>query len=429
MNIWLLFILVSIIGGYLFEILASSLNIRALRSELPDEFFEIFKPDEYTKAQRYNKVTLRFQIISSTFTTATTLCFAIFGGFNTIDLFARGFGYSEILTGLVFIGCLALLSFLLNLPFSIYSVFVIEEQFGFNRTTIKTYLLDILKGTLLLLILGAPLLSMIFWFFLYAGDMAWIYCWAGVAGISFIIQFLAPILIMPLFNTYSPLANESLSDKIMSYAKKENFHVKGIFTMDGSKRSGKLNAFFTGFGRFRKIVFFDTLLEKLNENEIVAVLAHEMGHFKLRHTWKMMFISIGQTGVMFFFLSFILNNTGLFEAFHMMHISVYASLIFFVFLYAPLNLIVSIFFNSLSRKHEFEADTFAAITTQSAEHLISGLKTLSKENLTNLTPHPFYVFLHSTHPPILKRINALRRYNSSSYERSPHVSPLASKLQ
>jgi STE24 endopeptidase len=270
-----------------------------------------------------------------------------------------------------------------------------------------------MKGALLLLILGAPLMSLIFWFFLHAKEMAWIYCWVGVVIFSFIIQFLAPIFIMPFFNTFSPLANESLNDKIMGYASKEKFHVKGIFTMDGSKRSGKLNAFFTGFGRFRKIVFFDTLLEKLNENEIVAVLAHEMGHFKLRHIWRMMLISIAQTGVMFFLLSLILNSSRLFEAFHMMHVSVYASLVFFAFLYSPVNLFVSILFNALSRKHEFEADTFAAATTEAPDHLISGLKTLSKENLTNLTPHPFYVFLHSTHPPILARINALRQYKPS----------------
>lgn len=416
MNIWLFFILAIILGGYLLECLVSILNIRALRSELPEEFIEIFNSKDYAKTQAYNKVNISFQIICSTFITAITLLFVILGGFNSVDNFARSFGYGEILTGLIFMGSLALLSFFLNLPFSVYSVFIIEEQFGFNRTTVKTYILDIIKGTFLLIILGGPLLAMIFWFFLFTGSTAWIYCWIGVVIFSFIVQFFAPVFIMPMFNTFSPLANNSLNDKIMSYAGKENFHIKGIFTMDGSKRSEKLNAFFTGFGSFRKIVFFDTLLEKLSENEILAVLAHEMGHFKLNHIWKMILASITQTGIMFFLLSLILNNNHLFEAFRMMHSSVYASLVFFAFLYAPLNLFVSILFKYISRRHEFEADTFAAISTSTPEHLISGLKILSRENLSNLTPHPCYVFLHYSHPPILERIKALRQHNLPTFQ-------------
>lgn len=409
MNTWLIFILTVVIGRHLFECLVSFINIRSLRSELPDEFVEVFNPDDYKKSQEYNRLTSRFNIISSTITTTATLLFLLFGGFNTVDLFARGFGYGEILTGLIFSGSLALLSFFLNLPFNGYSIFVIEELFGFNRMTIRTYILDILKGTLLIIVLGGPLLALIFWFFLRTGDVAWIYCWAGVVLFSIFIQFLAPVVIMPLFNTFSPLKNDLLKERIMNYARKERFQVKGIFTMDGSKRSSKLNAFFTGFGRFRKIVFFDTLMEKLTEAELLAVLAHEMGHCKLKHIWKMMIASIVQTGIMFFLLSLILNNSDLFEVFGMAHLSVYASLVFFGFLYSPLNLFTSVLFNRISRSYEFEADSFAASTTAAPEHLISGLKILSRENLANLTPHPLYVFLHHSHPPILERIKALRQ--------------------
>ncbi len=410
MNTWLIFILLVIIGSYILECLVSLINLNSLSPELPDEFIEVYNPDDYKKSQQYTRTCGYFTVISTTITTAATLLFLLFGGFNTVDLFARGFGYGEIPTGLIFTGSLTLLSFLLSLPFDCYSTFVIEQQFGFNRTTWKLYVLDILKGALLVIVLGGPLLALILWFFLRIGDMAWIYCWVGVVLFSLLIQFLAPALIMPLFNTFSPLPNDSLQKKIMDYAQKEHFKVKGIFTMDGSKRSSKLNAFFTGFGRFRKIVFFDTLLEKLSEEEILAVLAHEMGHFKLRHIWKMLIASIIQTGIIFLLLSLILNNRNLFEAFGMTHLSVYASLVFFGYLYSPLNLIASLLFNGISRRHEFEADSYAAATTGSPVHLIAGLKILSRENLSNLTPHPLHVFFHSSHPPILARIIALRQY-------------------
>ncbi len=216
---------------------------------------------------------------------------------------------------------------------------------------------------------------------------------------------------MPLFNKFSPLEDGSLRDRILNYAKQERFRLQGIFTMNGSKRSSKLNAFFTGFGKFRKIVFYDTLIDKLNEPEIVAVLAHEMGHFKLHHIFKMLFASIIQTGIMFYFLSFFLDNNALSKAFSMTETSVYSSLIFFGFLYSPINLLVSILFNFISRRHEFEADCFAARTTGSPDFLISSLKKLSQENLSNLTPHPAMVFLHYSHPPVISRIERLRQFS------------------
>jgi STE24 endopeptidase len=262
---------------------------------------------------------------------------------------------------------------------------------------------------LLAILLGAPMLALILWFFINTGNYGWLYCWFGVVAFSIILQFLAPVLIMPLFNKFSPLEDGPLKDRILGYIKKEHFNLQGIFTMDGSKRSSKLNAFFTGFGKFRKIVFYDTLLNKLNESEIVAVLAHEMGHYKLKHIVKMLFASIIQTGIMFYFLSIFLDNTELSQAFFMEETSIYSSLVFFGFLYSPINLLVSILFNAFSRNNEFEADRYAARTTGSPEALISSLKKLSQANLSNLTPHPAMVFVHYSHPPVLARIKNLNQ--------------------
>lgn len=410
MNSWLLAILLIIFTSYILELIVSLLNISALNPSLPKEFKTTFNDQEYKDSQQYTRATTSFSLVQNSFSTLLTVLFLLFGGFNYVDLLARSFGFGEIVTGLLFIGGLALLSFITNLPFSMYSTFVIEERFGFNRTSLKTFTLDIIKGSLIAIVLGAPLLALILWFFINSGEYGWLYCWFGVVAFSIILQFLAPVLIMPLFNKFSPLEEGALRDKILDYALQERFRLQGIFTMDGSKRSSKLNAFFTGFGKFRKIVFYDTLLEKLNDAEIVAVLAHEMGHFKLRHIFKMLIASIIQTGLMFYLLSLFLGNTQLSEAFSMAETSIYSSLIFFGFLYAPISLLISIFFNFISRKNEFEADNYAGRTIVSPDLLIQSLKKLSQANLSNLTPHPAMVFLHYSHPPVLSRIEQLRQF-------------------
>jgi STE24 endopeptidase len=410
MNSWLLVILVIFFSSYLLELTVSLLNINALTPSLPDEFKSTYNDQEYKDSQQYTRVTTSFSLVQNSVSTLLTILFLLYGGFNYIDVLARSFGFGEIVTGLLFTGGLALLSFISTLPFSIYSTFVIEERFGFNRTTVKTFTLDIIKGSVLAVVLGAPLLALILWFFINSGDYGWLYCWLGIVSFSIILQFLAPVLIMPLFNKFSPLEEGSLRNKILNYAEQEHFRLQGIFTMDGSKRSSKLNAFFTGFGKFKKIVFYDTLLEKLNEHEIVAVLAHEMGHFRLKHIFKMLVGSVLQTGFMFYLLSLFLGNTQLSEAFSMAETSIYSSLVFFGFLYSPINLLISISFNYFSRKNEFEADNYAARTTDSGQYLIEGLKKLSQANLSNLTPHPAMVFIHYSHPPVLSRIEQLRQF-------------------
>ncbi len=408
MNPYLIFILAVLLLGYLLNIIVSILEVRSLAPELPAEFNDVYDEEKYSKSQQYTRVTTRFSVIQDSFMTLVTLIFILAGGFNWIDLMARDFGLGAIGTGLLFTGILMLLSSIIGLPFSIYSTFVIEERFGFNKTTPKTFVLDMLKGILLSVVIGGPVLAAVLWFFLAAGAQAWLYCWLAITGFTLVLQFLAPVLIMPLFNKFTPLEDGELKEKITDYAQAQQFAMKGIYTMDGSKRSTRLNAFFTGFGRFRRIVFFDTLVDKLNPGEIVAVLAHEMGHFKHKHIFKMMGASILQMGIMFYILSLFLGNERLFAAFGMEHISVYAGLIFFGFLYSPVSTILSIFFNVFSRKHEYEADAWAVTTTGQMQDMINGLKKLSVHNLSNLTPHPFNVFVNYSHPPVLQRIMAIK---------------------
>lgn len=410
MNSWLIFILGILVGSYLLELLLSSLNLKALGSKLPPEFEDVFDAEKYAKSQDYTQVTTRFGMLETSFSTLVLLIFLLAGGFNSVDLFVRSFQLGSLSTGVLYIVLLLLLSSLLSLPFTLYSTFVIEERFGFNNTTAKTFCLDLVKGILLSGIIGVPILYLILWFFEATGEFAWLYCWAGLSVVTLLLQFLAPVLIMPLFNKFTPLDEGELKSKVLGFAKGEAFSIQGIYTMDGSKRSNKLNAFFTGFGRFRKIVFYDTLLEKLADDEVIAVLAHEMGHFKKKHIFKMMAISIAYTGLMFFLLSLFLGNENLFAAFRMEHISIYGSLIFFSFIFSPLSLLLGIAVNILSRKHEFEADRYAAQSTgQGGGFLISGLKKLSVANLSNLTPHPAMVFFHYSHPPLLTRIRALQQ--------------------
>jgi STE24 endopeptidase len=409
MNFWLFFILTIIVLSYLLELLVSTLNIKALSPTLPKEFEDIFDSVSYEKSQQYTKETTRFSLVENSITTVITLLFLLAGGFNLVDGFARSYGFNAIITGLVFTGTLLLLSMLLGLPFSLYSTFVIEEKFGFNRTTLKTFTFDILKSILLTISIGAPLLALVLWFFEYSGVHAWMFCWVGVFTLTLILQFLAPILILPLFNKFTPLEDSQLKEAILGYTEQEKFTIKGVFVMDGSKRSTKLNAFFTGFGRYKKIVFFDTLLEKLTKEQIIGVLAHEMGHYKHKHLFKMICASFIQTGIIFYFLSLMMNNEAIFSAFGMSHVSIYASLIFFGFLYAPISLLVSTLFNFISRQHEYEADRYAAKSMGKPVELIQGLKILSQTNLSNLTPHPLHVFLHYGHPPVLARIRALQQ--------------------
>ncbi len=409
MNIWLPIILSILLISCLLEVILSILNIRALAPDLPEEFTDIFTPEKYRRSQEYTRAQTSLFIVQTGFSTLLTAGFILVDGFHYLDIWTRSLAEREIVIGLLFIGSTLLLSFFAGLPFSIYATFVLEERFGFNRTTGKTFIFDILKGTLLAVALGTPLLAIILWFFGHAGPYGWLFCWLGVVLFTLAVQYLAPILIMPLFNKFSPLPDGELREAILSYAERQNFTLQGIFTMDGSKRSTKANAFFTGFGKYKKIVFFDTLIEKLTTHELLAVLAHEMGHYKLHHILKNVVASVLQIGIMFFLFSLFLDNRELSRAFGVEHVSLHASLVFFGFLYSPINLLVSIVFNIASRRHEYAADAYAAETTGAGAPLIAGLKKLCAANLANLSPHPWMVFLKYSHPPVLARIGRLKR--------------------
>jgi len=409
MNIYLVIILVIIIGDYLLGIIVESINVRHIKTELPKEFEDYYDAEKYKKAQNYLKENTRFGIITDTITTPITVVFILIGGFNYVDYIARGFQFGPIFTGLIFAGILIFASQLLSIPFSVYSTFVIEEKYGFNLTTIKTFILDILKSWLLTAIIGGIIFSIVLWFFDKAGTLAWVYCWAVVVLFQLVLTFIAPVIILPLFNKFYPLEDVDLKTAIENYATSQRFKIKGVFTMDASRRSTKSNAFFTGFGKFRRIVLFDTLIKKHTVDELVSVLAHEMGHYKKKHIIKSIIISIINTGFMFFILSLFINNQGLFSAFKMENISIYASLFFFAFLYTPINMVISIFSKILSRKHEYEADIYAVETYKKPESMISALKKLTVDNLSNLNPHPLKVFLDYSHPPVLERIQSIRR--------------------
>ncbi len=407
MNIFAVIIFATLLVDFVLNLVADIYNLSSLDKGLPDEFSDVYDEETYDQSQRYTKVRTKFGIFTSAFNLALLLVFWFAGGFQWLDAIVRSWVLGPIWTGLAYIGLLLLARQLITLPFSIYSTFVIEERFGFNKTTPKTFVLDMLKGLGLGIVLGGPLLAGILAFFTYIDQYAWLYAWGAVTVFTLFIQFVAPTWIMPIFNDFEPLEDSDLRQKIRDYADKVNFALEGVYVMDGSKRSSKSNAFFTGFGKNKRIALYDTLINNHSDDELVAVLAHEIGHYKKKHIIKNMAISIAQTGIMFFLLSIFLNSQGLYDAFFMEQASVYVGLIFFGMLYAPIDMIVSIFMQVLSRKYEFEADEFAT-TTYKKQPMIEALKKLSKDNLSNLTPHPFYVFLNYSHPPVLQRIETIR---------------------
>ena len=424
LNFYFILILAILMGNYLLDIAVNLLNVRHAKVDLPREFLGYYDAKKYRQSQEYLKENTRFGIIMETISTPVIIAFMVLGGFNAVDQFARSFHLGPIPTGLIFAGLLMLALQIFHLPFSIYETFVIEERYGFNRTTPRTFVLDILKGWLLVVILGGILLSLVLWFFGKTGSWAWLYCWLAMTLFQLFLMFIAPVVILPIFNKYVPLEDGELRDAIEDYARSQNFKMKGVFKMDGSKRSTKSNAFFTGFGKFRRIVLFDTLMEKHPTRELVSILAHEMGHYKKRHVLKSLVLSFLTSGMMFFILSLFINNKGLFAAFRMEETSIYASLVFFGFLYSPMETVLSILGNMLSRKNEHEADVFAVKTYGRPESMISALKRLSVENLSNLTPHPLKVFIGYSHPPVLDRIRAIQKQGPDPVPASAVLHPL-----
>ncbi|MEA3506306.1 MAG: M48 family metallopeptidase [Elusimicrobiota bacterium] len=409
MNLYLVFVIGVLAAGYILKIIIDILNLKSAAVNLPEEFKGYCDKDKYRKSQLYLKENTRFSLIKTGFFTLVVIVLIFSGVFNSIDLYVRSVTENYLSSGLLFFGVIAAAFIILNIPFSAYDTFVIEKKFNFNRTTPKTFIGDIIKSLLLTAIFGGVLLAAILWFFKTAGPYAWIYCWLFFILFQVFLIFIAPVTILPLFNKFEPLEECKLKEEIVQFSDRVNFKVKEIYSMDGSRRSTKANAFFTGFGKYKKIALFDTLIEKFSAGELVSVLAHEIGHYKKRHILKNLIFSLFTAGVMFRLLSVFIDKPGLFEAFGMENISVYAGLLFFSFIYAPADALFSIAGNYFSRKYEYEADNYAVQNYGSPEKFIEALKKLSVENLSNLTPHPAAVFVKYSHPPVLERIKVLSK--------------------
>lgn len=409
MNTFAVIILVAIIGEYLLSLASSILSLRTFSPTLPAEFRDVFDEDKYAQARHYSQTRTYFGFIHSSVDLIILLTFWFSGGFEWFDQVVRTAGYGPLVSGLVYIGSLTLASSLLGLPFRLYSTFVIEARFGFNRTTVGTFASDLLKGLVLGVVLGGLLLAVVLLFFEWAGPLAWLWCWLAATAFMLAIQFVAPTWIMPIFNKFTALEDGELHDAIVNYTRSASFPLQGLFIVDGSRRSSKANAFFTGFGTNKRIGLFDTLVDDYSVQEVVAVVAHEVGHYKKQHIVKSMVLSVAHLGVMFWVLSFFLRQEALFTAFSVTEPSVYTGLLFFGLLFTPVELVLSVLLNVFSRKNEFEADEFSAMTTGDGESLVRALKKLSADNLSNLTPHPVDVFLHYSHPPVLERIRSLHK--------------------
>ncbi|MBC8214482.1 MAG: M48 family metallopeptidase [Candidatus Marinimicrobia bacterium] len=411
MNIYFIIIITAILVEFLLGCISKLLNLRALNPVLPEEFIEFYDEEKYAKSQEYTRENTRFGFIISSLNLIIILVMILFGGFDYLDKFVRGFEFtSPITNGLVYFAILFFVKDILMIPFSLYANFVIEEKYGFNKMTYKTFISDKLKSYLITIILGGLVMSGILFFFENTGELAWLYAWIAVSVFSVLIQPLYNAVIAPMFNKFTPLEDGELKNIITNYTQKVKFPITRIDVMDGSRRSSHSNAYFSGFGKRKRIALFDTLIEKHSTNELLGILAHEVGHYKKRHILKGIIISVIHSGILFFLMSLFLKNRELFDAFKMTDISVYAGLLFFSILYTPVELVLGLALNALSRKHEFEADAFASETTNSTESMISGLKRLSAENLSNLTPHPLTVALSYSHPPVLKRIKALQKF-------------------
>jgi STE24 endopeptidase len=408
MNIFSIVILAALFLEFMLDLSAKVLNLKTLKLEPPPALRDIYPADKYGKAQEYTRESTQFSLVANTFGLALLLAFWFMGGFNWLDLAVRSWGFGNIVNGLLYTGILMFVYSLIMLPFSIYSTFNIEQRYGFNRTTPGIFISDRIKGLLLAVVLGAPLFAAVLALFELAGPMAWLYCWAAVTAYLLIIEFIAPTWIMPLFNKFTPLAEGELRTAIFDYAKSVDFPIQNVFVIDGSRRSSKSNAFFTGFGRNKRIALFDTLIAKHTAPELVAVLAHEIGHYKKKHIIQALLISILHIGLLFFLLSLLINSRELYQAFYMAEPSIYSGFIFFGLLYTPLEVLLTVLLNMLSRKNEADADSFAASTVKEPIRLADALKKLAADNLSDLTPHPFYVFLYYSHPPLFQRIEQIQ---------------------
>lgn len=406
-NLLFYVILAILVVQYLAHQYLEYLNAKRFKSTVPPELADVFDESEYQKSQQYKRTNYKFGVISDGFSLILTICFLVFGGFEWVDQFTRSITEDPIPMALIFFGIIMLGSALLGLPFSYYRTFVIEEHYGFNKTSPSTFFSDKLKGGILTVILGGGILTLFMLFYQSTGPYFWIYTWIAVGIFILFINLFYSRLIVPLFNKQTPLEDGSLKSSIENYAQKVGFELQNIFVIDGSKRSTKANAYFSGFGKEKRITLFDTLIQDLSEDEIVAVLAHEVGHYKRNHIIVNLIVSLLTTGLTLYILSLFINHPEISLAIGVSTPSFHAALVGFALLYSPISELTGLLMNYVSRKFEFQADDFAK-TTFASQPLVSSLKKLSKKSLSNLTPHPAYVFVHYSHPPLVERIRNLK---------------------
>ncbi|MEM9680307.1 MAG: M48 family metallopeptidase, partial [Bacteroidota bacterium] len=384
-----------------------ALNAKHFSDTIPEELNDVYDEAEYKKSQEYKRTNYRFGIWTSLFSLVLTLVFLFLDGFEYVDTLARGYSDNPIIIALLFFGIVMLGSDIISTPFSYYKTFVIEERFGFNKTTKNTFWLDKLKGLVMMAILGGGILALIVWFYQLTSEQFWLYAWGIVTLFTIFMNMFYSRLIVPLFNKQSPLEDGDLKTKISDYATSVGFSLKKIFIIDGSKRSTKANAYFSGFGSEKRVTLFDTLINDLDEDEIVAVLAHEVGHYKRKHIIFNLTASIVLTGLTLFILSIFISNPLLSNAIGVETPSFHVGLIAFGLLYSPISEVTGLIMNYISRQFEYQADDYAK-TTYQPEPLITSLKKLSKNSLSNLTPHKAYVFMHYSHPTLLDRVRNLK---------------------
>ena len=390
-----------IIFNFIKDFFLDYLNSKNFNNKIPEIISDVYDSEKYLKSQKYKKTQYRFSKYSKIFSLLIILSFFYFDGFIIVDSFSRNLFKSEILISLTFFGTIFFGNELLSLPFSIFFTFFIEEKFGFNKTSIQTYISDKLKSWILTILFGGGVLSFIIFQEQLIGENFWIVAWIFITGIAIVINGFYAQIIVPLFNEQKKLENGELRSEIEKYSCKVGFDLSNIFIIYGSKRSSKANAYFSGFGKQKRVTLFDTLIEKLNKKQIVAVIAHEIGHYKKNHIIFNLFFSIIQTGIMLYILSLFIYMPIFSNALGIENHSFHIGLVTFSILFTPISEISSLIFNLFSRKFEYEADEFAK-NTYNGEYLIEALKILSKDSLSNLTPHPKYVWWHYSHPTLFQ---------------------------
>lgn len=400
-------IIVIIVFDFLFEKFLDYLNIKNLKDELPIELKDVYDSDKYKKSQQYERISTKFSLTTSLFSLFIILVMLFGGGFAFLDEFVREVSDNIYLKTLLFFGIMGIAFDIVSIPFQIYGTFVIEEKFGFNKTTMKTFILDKLKSWAISILIGGGLLSFILWAWLSMGELFLPIVFVGLSLFMIFMAMFYTQLIVPLFNKLTPLEQGGLREKIEDFAIKTGFKLKNVFVVDGSKRSTKANAYFSGLGPRKMIVLYDTLINDLNEDEIVSVLAHEVGHYKYKHIYKGLAMSLLQSALILFLLSIALKYPELSMSIGGIDASFYMGIIAFGLLYSPLSFVTGIVSNIFTRKYEYEADAYAK-TNANAEDLINALKRLSVNNLSNLTPHKLYVFFNYSHPTLLQRESAMK---------------------